>query len=358
MRKFPFYIDHKNSNKMVIIKQSIGIDVSKDKLDVMFKEQSDKGLKIKGSKKFDNTPVGFQLLLEWSNKRIKTENIIFVLEATGVYHEDLLYFLHENNKSVCVELPQRIKYFAKSKGVKTKNDKIDSGVIADYGIERTLKIWQPPSPKFKTLRDLSREHRALNDTKTTALNRLHAAQHAHEKDAGVLARSQAQIEFYNQQIEEVRTDIKSVIKADKKLSKKLQKIETIKGVGLITIVTVIAETGGFYLFNNINQLISYAGLDVIENQSGNHNGKTRISKKGNSNLRTAVYMPALSAIRSDEKMKAFNNRIMETHKYKKQGIVAVMRKLLILIYTLWKKDEEYNQDYEWGTKKEQATAVA
>jgi transposase len=343
---------------MVIIKQSVGIDVSKDKLDVIFKEQSDNGVTIKGSKKFDNTLVGFLLLLGWCDKRIKTKNIIFVLEATGIYHEDLLYFLHDNGKRVCVELPQRIKYFAKSKGVKTKNDKIDSGVIADYGIERTLKIWQPPSPQFKTLRDFSREHRALNDAKTIAMNRLHADQHAHEKDTGVIERTQAQIEFYNQQIEKVKTDIKVVIKADEKLSKKLQKIETIKGVGLITIVTVIAETGGFYLFNNINQLISYAGLDVIENQSGNHKGKTRISKKGNSNLRTAVYMPALSAIRFNDKMKALNDRIMETHKYKKQGIVAVMRKLLILIYTLWKKDEEYDPDYEWGTKKEQATVMA
>ncbi len=336
---------------MVIIKQSVGIDVSKDKLDVIFKEQNDKGVKIKGSKKFDNTPAGFQLLFDWCNKRIKTENIIFVLEATGVYHEDLLYFLHDNGKRVCVELPQRIKYFAKSKGVKTKNDKIDSGVIADYGIERTLKIWQPPSPKFKTLRDLSREHRALNDIKTIAMNRLHAVLHAHETNAGVIERMQTQIEFYKQQIKEVEMDIKSVIKSDAKLSKKVQKIKTIKGVGLITVVTVIAETGGFCLFNNINQLISYAGLDVIEDQSGNHKGKTRISKKGNSNLRTAVYMPALSAIRFDDKMKAFNNRIMETHKYKKQGIVAVMRKLLILMYTLWKKDEEYNSDYKWGEKK-------
>ncbi len=333
---------------MKVIKQSVGIDVSKDTLEVKFKEQGPMGVKIKGSTRFDNTLKGFNRLLEWGTKREKTENVFYVLEATGIYHEDLLYFLNNEGKQVCVELPQRIKYFAKSKGVKTKNDKIDSGVIADYGLERTLKIWQPPSKEFKCLRDLSREHSALNDAKITAQNRLHAAIRSHEKDPRVIERLQAQIDFYNSQLDEIIKDIKSTVKKDKELSSKIKKIEIIKGLRVLTIVKVIAETGGFFLFNNINQLISYAGLDVIENQSGNHKGKTRISKKGNSNLRTALYMPALSAIRFDEKMKAFNKRIMENHQYKKQGIVAVMRKLLILIYTLWKKDEEYNPNYIYG----------
>lgn len=333
---------------MEVIKQSVGIDVSKDTLEVMFKEQSSERVKIKGSTKFDNTPQGFSGLLAWCNKREKTENVIYVLEATGIYHEEVLYFLHKEGKRVCVELPQRVKYFAKSKGVKTKNDKIDSGVIADYGLERNLDTWQPPSKEFKRLRDLSREHSTLKTSKAIALNRLHAAKIAHEKDTKVIERLQAQIDFYKAQLSEVEKDIKSVVKSDKELSEKMEKIKTIKGVCTLTIVKVLAETGGFYLFKNINQLVSYAGLDVIENQSGNHKGKTRISKKGNSRLRTALYMPAMSAIRFNEKMTALNERIMKTHQFNKQGMVAVMRKLLILIYTLWKKNEEYNPKYVWG----------
>jgi transposase len=248
---------------------------------------------------------------------------------------------------VSVELPQRIKYFAKSKGVKTKNDLIDSGVIADYGLERELKVWQPPGKEFKTLRDLSREHNTLTNSKSEAKNRLHAAKHSHDKNARVIERLQSTIKFYTNQLDEIEKDIKTTVNADKELSGKIKKVATIKGVGVMTVVKIIAETGGFFLFQNINQLISYAGLDVVENQSGNHNGKTWISKKGNADLRTALYMPALSAIRFNEKMKSFNERIMESHSYKKQGIVAVMRKLLILIYTLWKKNEEFIPDYKW-----------
>ena len=129
---------------MELTKQSVGIDVSKDSLEVKFKEKSAIGIKIKGSSKFDNTSIGFINLLEWCNKRETVQNVVYVLEATGVYHENVLYFLFDHNKMVSLELPQRVKYFAKSKGVKTKNDLIDnSGVLSDYGLERELKAWQP-----------------------------------------------------------------------------------------------------------------------------------------------------------------------------------------------------------------------
>jgi len=71
-------------------------------------------------KKFEMTATGFTLFLEWCSKREKTENINYVMEATGIYHEDLLYFLYEKGKKVSVELPQRIKHYTKSKGVKKK----------------------------------------------------------------------------------------------------------------------------------------------------------------------------------------------------------------------------------------------
>lgn len=335
---------------MESLKQAVGIDVSKDTLELKFKESDGKQVKIKGSRKFNNSLTGFKELLFWSEKRQKTDQLTFVMEATGVYHEELLYFLYENKKRVVVELPQRIKYYAKSKGVKTKNDKVDCSVIADYGLERTLSLWQPPSPKFKSLRDLSRENSAIKANLNSVQNRLHAAKHSKDKLEIVIKSLEEQIEFLKALLKKIEKAIKKIVNEDKVLKEKISKVATIKGVGLTTIVTAIAETGGFYLFENIKQLISYAGLDVVENQSGKYNGKTHISKKGNVRLRAALYMPALSAINHNPKMTNFNQRIMTTHKYKKQGIVAVMRKLLILIYTLWKKDEIYDPNYQWGYK--------
>lgn len=333
---------------MNVLKQSVGIDISKDTLDVTFKEQSSKGTKIKGTRKFDNNLDGFQNLVEWCEKREAGDITVYVMEATGIYHEEVLYYLNDMGKKVCVELPQRIKYYSKSKGVKTKTDKIDSGIIADYGLERELRFWTQPSENFREIRFLSREHDALLLSKNQSSNRLHAVKHSKQKPAQVIARYETQIAFYNNQLTEIEEEIKALVNQDTSLKKKLDNVVSIKGVGLMTAVKVISETDGFFLFKSISQLVSYAGLDVVDNQSGSYTGKTRISKKGNSRLRKALYMPAMTAIQYNEDLKQFNTRIMQTHHYKKQGIVAVMRKLLILIYTLWKKDVKYVPNYQWG----------
>jgi len=89
-------------------------------------------------------------------------------------------------------------------------------------------------------------------------------------------------------------------------------------------------------------LASYAGMDVMMNQSGIYNGRTRISKKGNSHIRTALYLPAMSAIRSNERLRQFYTNIRERRNNGKVAIIAVARKMLLLIYTLWKNQSLYD----------------
>ncbi|MCX2679113.1 transposase [Galbibacter sp. EGI 63066] len=124
---------------------------------------------------------------------------------------------------------------------------------------------------------------------------------------------------------------------------------------MIAVTRVIAETNGFLLFNSIRQLVSYAGLDVTQDQSGQYKGKSRLSKKGNAHLREALYMPALCAATHNENLKAFYFRLNEKFNHKKQSLVAVMRKLLILIYTLWKSGQEYNPQHQWQEKRREAS---
>src|SRR5690606_28410827 len=126
---------------------------------------------------------------------------------------------------------------------------------------------------------------------------------------------------------------------------------------MATIVKVLAETNGFLLFDSIRQLVSYAGLDVVQDQSGNQTGKTKISKKGNAHLRQSLYMAALSAGKYNPVLKPFYERMKEKLPAKKQGIVALMRKLLILINTLWKTEEEYDPKYQWQGGKRKREVV-
>jgi transposase len=336
----------------VINKQVVGIDVGKDEFYVCYKIQTDDGkVIIKGTKSFKNDLFGMTAFYKWCENRNKTSDIklIFIMEATGVYYEELAYFLNEKGEKLSVQLAQKMKYFAKSNNLKTKTDKVDSKVIAEFGIEKNLKgtdFWIPPSEDFKMIRNLTREHTSLKKVQSAAKAQLHALNHSHKPYEEVVNMKKEQIAFYEQQIKKTKKEILKLVKTDNELYEKIKKIETTKGIGFMTIITVLTEVNGFLLFTSIRQLVSYAGLDVVEDSSGNHKGRTKISKKGNARIRSALYMPALNAIQYNKDLQTFYERVTDDREVKQQGVVAVMRKLLIIIYTLWKKNEEYIEDYQ------------
>lgn len=110
---------------------------------------------------------------------------------------------------------------------------------------------------------------------------------------------------------------------------------------------VLAETNGFELIRNKKQLTSYAGLDIKEKQSGTSvKKKTRISKQGNRNLRKAMHLPSLSAVKYNEAHKELYKRLEEKSGLKMKALVAVQRKLLELIYVVHKNKTVFKKDYE------------
>jgi transposase len=112
-------------------------------------------------------------------------------------------------------------------------------------------------------------------------------------------------------------------------------------------VTVLAETNGFELIRNKSQLSSYAGLDVKEKQSGTSvKGKPRISKKGNRNLRKSMHLPALTAVKWDDNFRGIYARLVSKHGIKMKAVVAVQRKILELMYTLYKTKTMYDPNYK------------
>lgn len=335
-------------NKRVLV---VGVDISKDDFHVCIKEKIiDSNVKIKGTRSFSNNSKGFIELMEWVSKRtLPNSSVLYIMEATGTYFENLAYYLHENGCLVSVVLANKIMHYAKSLNLKTKTDKVDAAMIAGIGIERDFPKWKPMSKNFKELRDLCREMLSLKKERSRAKCQLHAMEYSHEKTVSVLKIKKNQIEFYENSIKEIEFEIKRIVDADSDLKARIDKIATVKGLGLITIVIVLCETNGFELFNNIRQVVSYSGLDIQIKESGNFKGKTRISKKGNVRIRQCLFMPALTATMHNEKIKSLYERINERNPdIKKKGVVAGMRKLLILIFVLWKKNEEYDPQYQWS----------
>jgi transposase len=155
-----------------------------------------------------------------------------------------------------------------------------------------------------------------------------------------------QAKLLETQLLQVEYELREICSEDDQLNEKITKIQTIPGLSFITIITIIAETNGFLLIENSKQLCSYCGLDVVHNQSGLFKGKSKISKKGNRFIRRALFMPALSAIQHNPTLKDFYEKMVARKKVKKVGITAVVRKMLVLTYTLWKNNSEFEINYK------------
>ncbi|OAV71314.1 Transposase [Bacteroidales bacterium Barb6] len=139
-------------------------------------------------------------------------------------------------------LANGIKHYAGSLNVKTITDKADAALIADFGLERGMPAWQPTSLQYKELRDLCRELSSIKKDLTRAKCQLHAMEHLHHRNARVTALKTRQIEFYTQATEEIETQIRKLVEEDRELKEKIDQITKVKGLGLITAVTVLCET--------------------------------------------------------------------------------------------------------------------
>jgi len=151
------------------------------------------------------------------------------------------------------------------------------------------------------------------------------------------------IKTYDKLIDELTEKLTSHLKSNAENYKRIEHILTIKGIGILTLAVLLAETNGFELFTSASQLVSFSGYDVIENQSGKHRGKTRMSKKGNSRIRRILHMPAFSVVRSKEPVFVnLYNRVYEKSNIKMKAYVAVQKKILVIVFALWKKNEKYD----------------
>jgi transposase len=268
------------------------------------------------------------------------------MEATGVYHQKFAYYLVDNGYEVSIILPNKISNYMRTIEQKTITDKSCSQAIAQFGLERKLDNWKKPKCIYRSLQQLTRERDQIVQERSVIKNQIHAESTEAMPNNGSLDRMSARIKLLNSQEKEIKKEISEIVKNDQETKKAVERIKSIPGVGELTAVIILAETNGFELIRNKSQLTGYAGLDVKEKQSGTSvKGKPRISKKGNRNLRKAVHLPALSAVKWDENFKGIYARLVSKHGIKMKALVAIQRKILELIYILFKNETVYDKEY-------------
>lgn len=331
-----------------ILKQSLGIDVSKSDLSLSL------GFLTNGLRKefrvhpdVRNDVSGFRVLLKWLRGSLGPAiGFTVVMEATGVYHQGVAHYLHEHGFTVCVMQSGRVKRYAQSLDQRSKTDALDSRVLSMLGLERDLRAWQPPSPELRQLRALGRERSSLLKDRTVETNRQGAIASGVHRDARALKRHGDRLELLNAQIAAIEVEMRELVSKNGALKRKLGFLESIPGVSFISAATVVGETLGFESIMNAKQLSSYAGYDVVLRESGNFKGKTRISKKGNSHIRAVLHMPSMACVRCNPTLKRFYDRLRPKKAKPLVALIAVQRKLLVLMYTLWKNEENYDAEFE------------
>ena len=332
------------------LKYSVGLDVSSKKIDgsicVIDEKQQ---VSFKSKIVFSNTLEGFEKLeagiVKWHKE--PAIPLVICMEATGIYHENCALFLFDKNFKTSIVLPNKAKKYLECLGLKSKNDSIDARGLSQMGAEQCLELWQPLSRYYYELRPYTRQHQNIQELKSVINNQLHALELAMYRTESIIHQLKSTLALFDLQLKELDKNIKLHIKSNENIERKTKNILAMKGLGTLTLATILAETNGFELFKNYRLLVSYAGYDIVESQSGTRVGKTKISKKGNSRIRRALHMPSLVVIQCKEKpFLDLYNRTFEKHGIKMKSYVAVQKKILVMVYHLWQKEEVYNPNYK------------
>jgi transposase len=333
-----------------MLKYALGIDVSSKELECCISTiDHQQVVKVKATSAFFNTPDGFKKLTQWVTKHHKGVGVplVAVMEATGVYYEGCAYYLHQKGYTLSVVLPNKAKKYMQALGLKSKNDKIDAKGLSRMAAEQALAKWQPMSTFYFTLRAYTRQLQNLQETKTSISNQLHASQAGMYEIKEVVRQLHDLIKTIESKIAKMELAIANHLASDTDVADKLSKMSSIKGVGIMTVAVLLAETNGFALIENSSQLVSYAGYDVVENTSGKKIGKTKISKHGNSRIRRILHMPALNMVRYQvTPFFELYERTLSRHHIKMKSYVAIQKKLLVMLYALWKRGEFFNSNAE------------
>lgn len=323
------------------MREFIGIDVSKNKLDILWLRDS-KSNKVK-SKSLPNKD--FKHVSDWILKQTNAqpEDVVVTVEPTGVYHEGLIYFLADAGFNVFLANPAKAKRYAESLNILQKTDTSDARVLARYGHAMSqyddFQVWTPESKQARELRAMLRRLDALEKDKRREQNRLEASQISGASER-VLESIEAMIASLEAEIKRLTSDVDNHIDGDPQLKKNKSLLMSVKGVGHV-ISRELVSLFAVKQFKTAKHFTAYLGLIPKLQESGNMKGRVALSKQGPSRIRAKIYMASVSAGTHNPDIIKQKQRLLAAGKLKMQAIGAAMRKLMQICYGVIKHQQEY-----------------
>ncbi len=317
---------------------SIGLDISKSTINV-YVPCNDLDLVI------ENNLKSIKSLYSKLKKQYKKEfdKLVFIYEPTSNYSFLLKSFCANKNIKSFIVNPKKSASFAKVMGHRNKTDIKDARLLSKMIVtakDEDIKVPMINSVE-EELKELIACYKLIIKQQVISKNHIAALKAKREKSYSI-KELELQYQFLKKQELKLIKQIKSVIKKDEKLQEIFKNLQTIDGIGEISSIVLLSH---FTQYPNANQkqIVSLAGLDPIEKSSGSSvRGKTKISKAGSKICRGTLFMPAMTSIRHNERLKIFYDRLKENGKHTTVIQVAIMRKLLIIAHSLYKNNKSYD----------------
>lgn len=303
----------------------VGIDVSKKTLDIY----------VSSSRRWHSTTnntKGFDKIIKFLPQ---PGTCLIAMEATGSYQKLLAMALLEAGHCVAVVNPRQVRRFAQSIGIKAKTDKIDAKLLARYAEQARPRTMEKPTEKQVQIADLAARRRQLMSHRIAESNRLKQSQ-----QKSVCESIEQMIEYLDDQIETIDEQIESLIESDKAWSDQAELIRSVPGVGNGTAVALAANLPELGRLNR-QEIASLVGLAPFNRDSGQFRGKRSI-QGGRSQIRSVLFMAALSARDCNPVIREFAQRLTAQGKAIKVVLVACMRKLLVILNTMVKNNTHWN----------------
>ncbi|MBW8192968.1 IS110 family transposase [Neiella marina] len=304
---------------------SVGIDVGKSQLDVHFHP-------LEHHQTISNDAKSIGQLV---NALVKLNVTRIVVEATGRYEHPLVFACDKEQLPIVVVNPIKVRRYAQAIGVLAKTDKVDASVIASFGATLKPEVKPIADKQSRLIKDLLIRRAQLQEMQTMEKNRLQILPKELHSSIKQLLRSLAT------QIKRVTEQVDLLVAENKQWRTQLQILTSVPGVGKVLAYTLMCELPELGKLNR-KEIAALVGVAPMNRESGRFNGKRRI-KGGRHRVRTVMFMAMMSAIQCNEVFKRKYQQLKAAGKIPKVAVVACMRKLIVILNTMIKNGESWDE---------------
>lgn len=307
-----------------------GIDCSKDYFDIAVLKEG----KVAFKGRFANNNEGFMDMLS----HIQGSHV--AMEATGPYYFQLAKFVYDSGIRISVVNPLVIRRFAQMRMSRAKTDKKDAMVIAEFVEMTSPKLWTPPTKAIQSIRNLETYLEGLKQRRHMLFNQLHAFESSGTVGKLLYDEIKEEVGSYDKRIREKERQIEELIKLH--YAEMASNIRSVPGIGPRSVSMLIITTGGFRMFENYKQVISYFGLAPRIYESGTSvKGRGHICKMGMGQVRKVLYMAGISAIKCNKACKDLYERLRAKGKPYRVALIAAVNKLIKQVFAIAKSGKPY-----------------